>query len=239
MAQSTCGSVGRHVAIIMDGNGRWAVARGLPRIAGHRAGAMAVRRVVEAAPAQGIGVLTLYAFSSDNWKRPGPEVSALLWLLESYLRTELASCVEHGVRVEVLGRRDRLPARVRAAITAAERTTSAGTVLRLRLAIDYSSRDAIVQAAAHGPRSRAELAQHLVPPSERPAPDVELLIRTGGEQRLSDFLLWESAYAELYFTEVAWPDFDAGSLAAAVAEFGRRQRRFGGLGSAARADGAA
>jgi undecaprenyl diphosphate synthase len=229
MAQSTFCNNGRHVAIIMDGNGRWAQARGLPRIVGHRAGAMAVRRVVEAAPAQGIGVLTLYAFSSDNWKRPGPEVSALLWLLESYLRTELKACVDHGVRVEVLGRRDRLPARVRDAIGEAERTTVAGTVLRLRLAIDYSSRDAIVQAAAHGPRNRAELARHLELPSDRVAPDVELLIRTGGEQRLSDFLLWESAYAELYFTEVAWPDFDGESLAAAVAEFGRRQRRFGGL----------
>ncbi|HTE05897.1 MAG TPA: di-trans,poly-cis-decaprenylcistransferase [Planctomycetota bacterium] len=220
---------GKHVAIIMDGNGRWAQARGLPRVAGHRAGAMAVRRVVGAAPSQGIGVLTLYAFSSDNWKRPGPEVGALLWLLESYLRTEVASCVERGVRVEVLGRRDRLPARVRDAIARAERATAAGTVLRLRLAIDYSSRDAIVQAAAHGPRSRAELARGLEPPCECPAPDVELLIRTGGEQRLSDFLLWESAYAELYFTEVAWPDFSGESLAVAVAEFGRRQRRFGGL----------
>jgi undecaprenyl diphosphate synthase len=219
----------------LRGDARPGSTRGLPRIAGHRAGAMAVRKVVEAAPSQGIGVLTLYAFSSDNWKRPGPEVSALMWLLESYLRTELASCVEHGVRVEVLGRRDRLPARVRDAIAEAERTTAAGTVLRLRLAIDYSSRDAIVQAAAHGPRSRAELARHLArhsePPCDRPAPDVELLIRTGGEQRLSDFLLWESAYAELYFTDVAWPAFDGEALAAAVAEFGRRQRRFGGLGS--------
>jgi undecaprenyl diphosphate synthase len=235
MEQSTLSSRGgMHVAIIMDGNGRWAQARGLPRSAGHRAGATAVRRVVEAAPSQGIGVLTLYAFSSDNWKRPGPEVRALLRLLESYLRTELASCVEQGVRVEVLGRRDRLPARVRDAIVTAERTTAAGTVLRLRLAIDYSSRDAIVRAAAHGPRSRAELARHLEPASDRPVPDVDLLIRTGGEQRLSDFLLWESAYAELYFTEVAWPDFDGDALAAAVAELGRRQRRFGGLESVAR-----
>jgi undecaprenyl diphosphate synthase len=222
-------SGGIHAAIIMDGNGRWAQARGLPRTAGHRAGVTAVRRVVEAAPSRGIGVLTLYAFSSDNWKRPAPEVRALLRLLASYLRTELASCVEQGVRIEVLGRRDRLPAHVLEAIVAAERTTAAGAVLRLRLAIDYSSRDAIVRAAEPGPRSRAELARRLEPASDRPAPDVDLLIRTGGEQRLSDFLLWESAYAELYFTEVAWPDFDAASLAAAVAEFGRRQRRFGGL----------
>jgi undecaprenyl diphosphate synthase len=211
-----------HVAIIMDGNGRWAQARGLPRTAGHRAGATAVRRVVEAAPAQGIGVLTLYAFSSDNWKRPGAEVGALMRLLERFLRTETAACVEQGVRVEVIGRRDRLPLRVQDAIAAAERATASGTVLHLRLAIDYSSRDAIVRAASHAPRSRADLSRHLVQ-------DVDLLIRTGGEQRLSDFLLWESAYAELYFTDVAWPDFDSGALAAAVAEFERRQRRFGGI----------
>ena len=223
---------GTHVAIIMDGNGRWAQARGLARTAGHRAGAKSVRRVVEAAPSQGIGVLTLYAFSSDNWKRPGPEVRALLRLLEGYLRTELASCVEQGVRVEVLGRRDRLPVSVRNAIVAAERTTAEGSVLRLRLAIDYSSRDALVLAAAHRPRSRAELARHLSPCADRPAPDVDLLIRTGGEQRLSDFLLWECAYAELYFTELAWPDFDARALGAAMAELGRRQRRFGGAGIA-------
>lgn len=218
-----------HVAIIMDGNGRWAQMRGLPRSAGHRAGATAVRRVVEAAPSQGIGVLTLYAFSSDNWKRPGPEVRVLLRLLEDYLRTELATCVEHGVRVEVLGRRDRLPARVRDAIAAAECATVGATALRLRLAIDYSSRDAIVRAAASGARSRAEFARHLQPAGDRPAADVGLLIRTGGEQRLSDFLLWENAYAELYFTQLAWPDFNGDALAAAVDEFGRRQRRFGGL----------
>jgi undecaprenyl diphosphate synthase len=212
-----------HVAIIMDGNGRWAERRGLPRSTGHRAGATAVRRTVEAAPSQGIGVLTLYAFSSDNWKRPGAEVRTLMRLLASYLRTEVASCVERGVRLEVVGRRDRLPAHVRDGIAAAECATASGTALRLRLAIDYSSRDAIVRAAAHGPRNREELARHL------DVPDVDLLIRTGGEQRLSDFLLWESAYAELYFTEVAWPDFDGAALATAVAELDRRQRRFGGL----------
>jgi hypothetical protein len=145
----------------------------------------------------------------------------------------MARCVEQGVRVEVLGRRDRLPARVRDAIEAAERTTAAGEVLRLRLAIDYSSRDAIVRAAACGPSSRTELTRHLDAGGDRPVPDVDLLIRAGGEQRLSDFLLWESAYAELYFTGVAWPDFDGVALAAAVAELGRRQRRFGGLESVA------
>jgi len=218
-----------HVAIIMDGNGRWAQARGLPRTAGHLAGVSTVRRVVEAAPSQGIGVLTLYAFSSDNWNRPVPEVRALLRLLESYLRIELTSCVRQGVRIEVLGRRDRLPARVLDAIKAAEHATSAGRTIRLRLAIDYSSRDEIVRAAAHGPRSRDALTRELETARHPAVPDVDLLIRTGGEQRLSDFLLWESAYAELYFTEVPWPDFDGRALAAAVTDFGRRQRRFGGL----------
>ena len=199
-----------HTAIIMDGNGRWAQARGLPRSAGHRAGATAVRRVIEAAPSLGINALTLYAFSADNWQRPRAEVQTLMRLLRVYLRNETARCVEQGVRLEVIGRRDRLPAVLRAAIVATERATSGGRTLDLRLAIDYSARDAIARG-------------------ETPLPDVDLLIRTGGEQRLSDFLLRECAYAELYFTPCAWPDFDGTALAAAVAEFGRRQRRFGGL----------
>jgi undecaprenyl diphosphate synthase len=248
MAQSTWRSEhGDHVAIIMDGNGRWAQARGRSRSAGHRAGATTVRRVVEAAPGHGIGTLTLFAFSSDNWKRPGPEVRALMRLLESYLRTEVATCVEKGVRIEVLGRRDRLPARVREAIDAAEAATVKGAVLRLRLAIDYSSRDAIVAAAVAGARTRGEFRRHLAGGAGgagganglAPAPDVDLVIRTGGEQRLSDFLLWESAYAELYFTEVAWPDFDDDALARAMAEFGRRRRRFGGLEEGARREAVA
>jgi undecaprenyl diphosphate synthase len=234
MAQGDSGTRGTHVAIIMDGNGRWAQARGLPRTAGHLAGVTSVRRIVEAAPLQGIGVLTLFAFSADNWKRPATEVSALMRLLESYLRTELAACVRQGVRIETLGRRDRLSGRVQHAIAVAEGATAAGTTLRLRLAIDYSSRDEIVRAAAHGPRTRAALAEQLDTAPDRPVPDVDLVIRTGGEQRLSDFLLWESAYAELYFTDLAWPEFDGRALAAAVAEFGRRQRRYGGLGGVTR-----
>jgi len=229
MSHSDSSIRGLHVAIIMDGNGRWAQSRGLPRTAGHVAGVSAVRRVVQAAPSQGIGVLTLYAFSSDNWKRPGPETSALMRLLERFLRAELAECVREGVRIEALGRRDRLPMRVLDALVTAERTSAQGTGLRLRLAIDYSSRDEIVRAAGHGGRGRESLARRLDPSPDRPVSDVDLLIRTGGEQRLSDFLLWESAYAELYFTELAWPDFDATALAAAVGEFGRRQRRYGGL----------
>jgi undecaprenyl diphosphate synthase len=200
----------RHTAIIMDGNGRWAQARGLPRSAGHRAGAAAVRRAVEAAPSLGIAALTLYAFSADNWQRPRAEVQSLLRLLRTYLRDETACCVEQGVRLEVIGRRDRLPIPLRAAIAASERATSGGCTLDLRLAIDYSARDAIARG-------------------EGPLPDVDLLVRTGGEQRLSDFLLRECAYAELYFTPCAWPDFDGAALAAAVEEFGQRQRRFGGL----------
>jgi undecaprenyl diphosphate synthase len=202
-----------HVAIVMDGNGRWAARRGLPRTAGHRAGAEAVRRVVEAAPGLGISALTLFAFSADNWKRPAGEVAALMRLFARSLRTETPQLVENGVRLTVIGRRDRLPAPLVAAIAAAERATAAGTRLELRLAVDYSARWAI----------RANVL----------LPDVDLLVRTGGEQRLSDFLLWECAYAELYFTPAMWPDFGAADLAAAVAEFHARERRFGALPAAA------
>jgi undecaprenyl diphosphate synthase len=212
-----------HCGIIMDGNGRWAVGRGLPRLAGHKAGIAAVRRVVEAAPAAGVGVLTLFAFSSDNWRRPAEEVSGLMGLLSYYLQRETAVCVENGVRVEAIGRRDRLGAPLRDAIAGAERATSAGTRLHLRVAIDYSGRDAIL-AAARGLKdlSLDALGNALGPP-------VDLLIRTGGERRLSDFLLWESAYAELVFTRVMWPDFGAEELQAAVREFRGRERRFGGV----------
>ena len=202
-----------HVAIIMDGNGRWAARRGLPRVAGHRAGAAAVRRVVETAPDQGITALTLYAFSADNWKRPPGEVAALMRLFARHLRTETPRLVENGVRLEVVGRRDRLPAPLVAAIAAAERATAPGGRLVLRLAVDYSARWAIAAGVI--------------------VPDVDLLIRTGGEQRLSDFLLWEAAYAELYFTDTMWPDFGPADLARAIAGFRTRQRRFGGLPEAA------
>lgn len=205
MPQSTC----LHVAIVMDGNGRWAARRGLPRVAGHRAGAAAVRRAVETAPDQGIAALTLYAFSSDNWKRPPAEVAALMRLFARHLRTETPRLIENGVRLEIVGRRDRLPAPLVSAVAAAERATAQGTRLTLRLAIDYSARWAI--------RTGAIL------------PDVDLLIRTGGEQRLSDFLLWECAYAELYFVDSMWPDFGAADLARAVAQFRTRERRFGAL----------
>jgi undecaprenyl diphosphate synthase len=223
-----------HIAIIMDGNGRWAARRGLPRTAGHRAGADAVRRVVEAAPALGITTLTLFAFSSDNWRRPRDEVAALMSLLRRYLQAELARLVDNDVRLTVIGRRDRLPDGLGNAIAAAERRSAAGTRLHLRIAIDYSARDAIAHAAAawrlERPPSREEFSQLLAGDGGDAQRDVDLLIRTSGEKRLSDFLLWETAYAELCFTEVLWPDFGADDLRAALADFHRRERRFGGLG---------
>ena len=229
-----------HVAIVMDGNGRWAAARGLPRWAGHEAGADSVRRVAEAAPGLGIRTLTLYAFSSDNWGRPPEEVEALFALLQSFLRSETPTCLEKSVRLTVIGRRDRLPLALRRAIADAEAATAGGTVLDLRLAVDYSGRDAIVEAAARLLRdrepsreepSREEFARLLgeAAGAREPSPDVDLFVRAGGEQRLSDFLLWECAYAELVFTPTLWPDFAAADLEAAVAEFHRRERRFGRL----------
>jgi len=222
-----------HVAIIMDGNGRWATARGLPRTAGHAQGAVAVRQIVEAAPALGIRTLSLYAFSSDNWRRPTAEVRALLHLFARHLRSEAPTLAAHDVRLSVIGARHRLPPSLVAAIAGAERRTAGGRALDLRIAIDYSARDAIVRAAARlapGEAGRVAFTRRLAEAyGADGAPDVDLVVRTGGERRLSDFLLWECAYAELYFTPRAWPDFDAGDLAAAVADFRGRTRRFGGI----------
>jgi undecaprenyl diphosphate synthase len=208
--QSNCPPhAGLHVAIIMDGNGRWATHRGLPRTAGHRAGVDAVRRVIETAPELGISMLTLFAFSSDNWRRPGAEVNALMQLLRYYLSAELARMIENGVRLTVIGRRDRLPGYLKQRIAETERASASGTRLHLQVAVDYSSRQAIA--------------------SQQTCADVDLLIRSGGEKRLSDFLLWESAYAELLFVDTLWPDFGADDLRAALADFHGRERRFGGL----------
>jgi undecaprenyl diphosphate synthase len=215
---------GLHVAIIMDGNGRWAKARGWPRIAGHRAGADAVRRVVEAAPKLGIRVLTLYAFSSDNWKRPGTEVGALMGLLRRYLTEERDRCVQNGVRVRLIGRRDRLPAMLLPAIEETESATARCSTLELRVAIDYSSRDALLEAARKARQFTREEFTSLLG-----GRDVDLLIRTSGEQRLSDFLLWECAYAELHFTPTMWPDFGESHLTEALERFLSRERRFGGI----------
>jgi undecaprenyl diphosphate synthase len=222
-----------HIAIIMDGNGRWAAERNLPRHAGHRAGARAVETVVRAAAQQGPGTLTLYAFSCDNWYRPRPEVDALFGLLRRYLLTQTDRCRAESIRLNVIGRRDRLSAALLAQIEHSERLTAHCTGLHLRLAIDYSSRRVLIEA---GRRLRdlplEDTSQYLsflaaADHSQPAAPEVDLLIRTGGERRLSDFLLWECAYAELHFVDCLWPDFDAAAFAHALEEFARRQRRFG------------
>ncbi|MBV8775709.1 MAG: di-trans,poly-cis-decaprenylcistransferase, partial [Alphaproteobacteria bacterium] len=218
MKSNLCSDVRLHVAIIMDGNGRWATRRGLPRVAGHRAGAEAIRRVVQAGPALDIGTLTLYAFSADNWRRPRGEVAALMRLFRRFLDDETPNLAASGIRISAIGRRDRLPASLAAAIDAAEGRTASGERLHLRVAIDYSAREAIVRAAAccspGAAPTQADFGRLL---AGEGAGEVDLLIRTGGEQRLSDFLLWESAYAELCFIATPWPEFAAADLEAAVA----------------------
>ena len=221
-----------HVAIITDGNGRWATSRGLPRSAGHRAGAEASRSIIEAAPKLGIHTLTLFALSSANWKRPLGEVNAILRLLHEYLLVETTRCVENGIRISILGRRDRLPVTLRQTIADAEAATARGTRLHLRLAIDYSAREAIYFAACRyykatelSPQTFSDVLGEV----SRGSSDVDLLIRTGGEQRLSDFLLWECAFAELVFLEKRWPDFTVADLRAALDEFSCRERTRGGL----------
>ena len=227
----------------MDGNGRWATRRGQPRPVGHLAGARATRRVVTAVAKAGVRTLTLYAFSADNWRRPAAEVDALMALFARYLATEADRCARDGVRLQIIGRRDRLSDTLRRTIEHAEQRTSHGMRLRVRVAIDYSARDALLAAAhtlgrdaatdAAGP-DREALAQALAAALHDPIPveDVDLLIRSGGELRLSDFLLWECAYAELWFTDALWPDFSVRHLRDALAAFERRQRRFGAVDSA-------
>ena len=223
-----------HVAIIMDGNGRWAVSRGRSRAAGHLAGAKAVRRIVEHSRRVGIPFLTLYAFSSDNWRRPEEETSALMALFRRYLAAEVPRCVENGIRLSVIGRRDRLPSTLSRQIQEAERVTGDGTAMRLRLAVDYSSRDVILRAARASRRNAVcrdsfAMAMATVSNDVGDVPDVDLLIRTGGEQRLSDFLLWECAYAELVFSWRMWPEYTMHDFDAALAEYASRTRRFGGI----------
>jgi len=222
-----------HVAIIMDGNGRWAQRRGLPRTAGHLEGAKAVSSVVEAAAHAEIRVLSLYAFSSDNWGRPSSEVSALMRLLRRYLMTETPHCLEQSIRINIIGRRDRLSTSLVRAIEHSERLTASCNRMHLRVAVDYSAQHSILEAAR---RTRTDLhfdAREFhdlideVDHSAAPAGAVDLLIRTGGEQRLSDFLLWQCAYAELYFTDCMWPDFGGDAFEAALAHFAARRRRFG------------
>ena len=235
MTQRTSTVLARpHVGIIMDGNGRWATARGLPRSAGHREGALTVRRTVESAAELGIGTLTLYAFSADNWRRPELEVAGLMRLFREYLRRETPRCAGNGVRLSVIGRRDRLSGALVRAIERAEEATAGGERLHLRIAVDYSAREAIVRAAQCLPADTvptSDLFARLLGIADHggPVPPVDLLIRTGGEQRLSDFLLWESAYAELLFLPMMWPEFTPADLEAALADLATRERRFGGL----------
>lgn len=216
-----------HVAIIMDGNGRWAAERGKPRRDGHKAGIDALRQVVRAAPDEAIGTLTVYAFSSDNWKRPPEEITELMDLFRHYLDTETEDLVRDGVKLSFIGRRDRLPADLVQEIERAEAATEWGDLLHLRVAVDYSARDMILEAAKLAAAENALTREALT--EKLGAADVDLLIRTSGEQRLSDFLLWECAYAEFHFTPVLWPDFGEDELKEAVASFRHRERRFGAL----------
>lgn len=223
---------GLHLAVIMDGNGRWATAHGLSRSAGHEAGLRTARKIVEAAVREGVGTLTLYAFSSDNWKRPGAEVTALMRLFRRALIGEAKRCLENGVRLTILGRRDRLPSSLRHTVEQVEALTSSGARMHLRVAVDYSARDAMLRAAA-AVRSDAVTREGFsellarVDHDRLPPRDVDLVVRTGGEQRLSDFLLWECAYAELLFVKKMWPDFTTDDLAQALEDFRGRDRRFG------------
>jgi len=224
-----------HIAIIMDGNGRWAARRHLPRTAGHRAGATAVNTIVEAAARRRVGMLTLYAFSSGNWQRPQGEVSALFGLFERHLLTQTRRCLEQSIRINVIGRRDRLSARLRKLIERSEQETEGCDGMRLRIAIDYSAQHSFVEACrrlrAEDAIDRSGFVERLaeVDHAALPAPEVDLLIRTGGEKRLSDFLLWECAYAELHFIDCLWPDFDERAFDESLQEYARRERRFGAI----------
>ncbi len=230
----------RHVAIVMDGNGRWATSRGLPRTAGHRRGAEAARAAIEACGDLGVEVLTLYSFSSENWKRPADEISALMDLCVEYCTSEMESLREENIRVRVIGRREGLPGDVREALSRLESGTSGCDGATLCLALNYGGRGEIVDAARSlardaaagrldpGAIDEALFAARLYAPD---LPDPDLLIRTGGGHRLSNFLLWQVSYAELYVTDTLWPDFDRAAFEAAIEAFGRRERRFGGLGA--------
>ncbi|MGH9356908.1 MAG: polyprenyl diphosphate synthase [Terriglobia bacterium] len=224
-----------HAAIIMDGNGRWASLRNLGRAEGHRAGAESLRRIVDAAPRLGIQILTLYAFSGNNWGRPASEIRGLMKLFEDFFTAQEEAWVNQGVRVSIIGRRDRLPSSLLAAIGAVERATISGAKLHLRLAIDYSAQAVIVEAARrfrdNQPAASEEFSRLVaeVCHADSEDSDVDILIRTGGERRLSDFLLWEIAYAELFFSSRYWPDFGEEDLARIIDEYRRRERRFGRL----------
>lgn len=224
-----------HIAIIMDGNGRWAARRRLPRTAGHRAGATAVNTVVEAAARRRVGTLTLYAFSAGNWQRPEGEVSALFGLFKRHLLTQTRRCMEQSIRLNVIGRRDRLRPELLELIERSEQATAQCTGMRLRIAIDYSAQHSLIETCRRlrpeDEIDRSRFVERLaeVDHTALPAPEVDLLIRTGGEKRLSDFLLWECAYAELHFVECMWPDFDERAFDESLQEYARRERRFGAI----------
>ncbi len=226
-----------HIAIIMDGNGRWAARRRLPRTAGHRAGAKAVNAVVEAAARRRIGTLTLHAFSAANWQRPEGEVGGLFALFKHHLQTQTQRCLEQSIRINVIGRRDRLGDELCELVERSEQATAHCTGMRLRIAIDYSAQHSLVEVCKRmqpdDAFDRSRFAERLaeVDHAALPAPEVDLLIRTGGEQRLSDFMLWECAYAELLFVDCMWPDFDERSFDQALQEYARRDRRFGAIGA--------
>jgi undecaprenyl diphosphate synthase len=236
LAAVSPGSLPRHIAIIMDGNGRWARGRGLPRIAGHRRGAEAARRTVEAASKLGISYLTLFGFSSENWKRPLSEIDDLMGLLRHYLRGEIAELHRNGVRLRVIGDRERLAADIVTLITNAEELTRENNGVNLTIALSYGGRAEIVAAVR---AIAAKAVDGTVPPEEigeevisrhlftTDIPDPDLLIRTSGEQRISNFLLWQCAYSELVFTKTLWPDFGRADLEQAIADFGGRERRYG------------
>jgi undecaprenyl diphosphate synthase len=229
-----------HVAIICDGNGRWGSSQGLPRSAGHRAGAEAASRVIQCAPHLGIHTLTLFALSTANWKRPKTEIDAILGILREYLLEETEHCVDAGIRLSMIGRRDRVPAMLRDAMAETEALTANGRRLHLRLAIDYSARQAIYQAASKFYKvkdlSSEAFAGVLAEVQRGGSTEVDLLIRTGGEQRISDFLLWECAFAEFVFLEKRWPDFTPADLRDAVLEYEQRERTRGAVPKECAAD---
>ncbi len=232
--RATLSEQGAHVAIVMDGNGRWAEQRGHPRWEGHRAGARTVSRIVEAAPTLGISTLTLFAFSSDNWRRPVQEIDQIMHLFQSHLHTETELSAKIGARLSVIGRRSRLSKELLRQIEFTENRTRAGKKVHVRFAFDYSARDAILGASVLllGKRPTREAFGRAMAKATHSPPgvgDVDLLIRTGGERRLSDFLLWECAYAEFIFTKTLWPDYSVQDISSAVQEFRLRSRRFGGL----------
>ena len=236
----------RHVAVIMDGNGRWAQRRHLPRVAGHRAGVDAARQTIEACARLGIGALTLYAFSAENWRRPRAEINFLMSLLREYLRKELPVIHRENISLRVIGRSEELPAGVREDIERGMELTAQNTGMRLVVALNYGSRAELVDAfnavlqetrrrAKNGELESLRVTEEMISEHLYTAglPDPDLLIRTSGEQRVSNFLLWQIAYAELYVTEVLWPDFNRARLLEALIDYQRRERRYGGLGHAA------